>query len=436
MTTLTTNVAQNRAANANNNLSAEEISSGNIYNVSPFILKNNDIIYALFTTTTVLMIGCVATYFYDEVTIEKQLLQNGVNIEPGSTMGTNIQWWMSFFYNRTNDLDTWWHETINMLPFPPIIKMFLLFVFGFLMMFFIFVDVTLFQAPAPEQGNSEDDYTYDASMNINTSKPNTNSPLMQNGIYLLYGQKPAPVSARKVTVNYLPNTFTPSEYNIDLPGLLSFFMTFLICILIVPVLYGINTVLGYFNANVFDSLFYPIPIFILLVVTFLLCFLLFYFYFPEDGTMDMIYFLITFVFSILAAPFFIMILEIIFTCFGNSLSKTNWGWFLLISSVVLIWWFTFDNRYSIFDLNNTIQGDENNSSVLQILTVFLIALTVGWFFGLSFHFDMFSFLFTLIFAPIKYTLNTLGPIGILGLTITQIILASANANKQGKTTLG
>ena len=206
MTTLTTNVAQNRADNENKNLSAEDISAGNTYGISPFILSNNETIYALFTTTVTLMIGCIATYFYDEVTIEKQQIENGMNIQPGSTMGTNIQWWMSFVYNRTNDLDTWWHETVNMLPLPAIVKMFLLFSIGFLMIFFIFVNVTLFQAPPPEQPDNEDDYTFDSSMNINTSKPNTTSPLMQNGVYLLYGQKPAPVSARKITVNYLPNT--------------------------------------------------------------------------------------------------------------------------------------------------------------------------------------------------------------------------------------
>ena len=108
----------------------------------------------------------------------------------------------------------------------------------------------------------------------------------------------------------------------------------------------------------------------------------------------------------------------------------------MITFLVAIWLFTFIYRYSIFDLNNTIKGDENNSSVLQLLTVLLIALSVGWFFGLSFHFDVFSFLFVLIFTPIKYVLKTFGPIAILALTITQIIIASTNANKQGKTTEG
>lgn len=436
MTALTTNVAQTRASTENSKLSPDEVNSGKKFVISPFIVSNNEIIYALFTTSTVLMIGCIATYFYDEVTIENQLISNGVNMEPGSTMGTNIQWWMSFVYNRINDLDTWWHGTVNMIPIPAIIKMFFLFAIGFLIIFFIFVNVNLMQAPPAEKVNNLDDYTLDSSMNINTSKPNTNSPLMQNGMYLLYGKKPAPIRVTKVTVNYLPNTFTPSNYNINLPGLLSFFMTLLICILIVPVLYGLNSLFGYFNANFLDFLFNPIPITILLVVTFLLSFLLFYFYFPTNGTMDIIYFLITFVFAVLSAPFFIMFLEIIFTCFGNSLSKTNWGWTLSISSLILIWWFTFDNRYSIFDPNNAVKGDKDNSTVLQILTVFLIALTVGWFFALSFHFDVFSFLFALIFSPIKYVLKTFGPITILALTITQIIIASANANKQGKTTAG
>ena len=63
-------------------------------------------------------------------------------------------------------------------------------------------------------------------------------------------------------------------------------------------------------------------------------------------------------------------------------------------------------------------------------------MIIGWFFGLSFHFDMFSLLLVIMFTPVKYVLKVFAPITILGLTITQIILASKSSNQQSKVTEG
>ena len=63
-------------------------------------------------------------------------------------------------------------------------------------------------------------------------------------------------------------------------------------------------------------------------------------------------------------------------------------------------------------------------------------MTIGWFFGLSFHFDIFSFLFVFIFTPIKYIIKVIGPITILVLSIIQLVLAFDSINRTGKTTAG
>ena len=184
--------------------------------------------------------------------------------------------------------------------------------------------------------------------------------------------------------------------------------------------------------------------------------------------MIIIYFLITFVFSLLSAPVVLMFIELFaLSFFGASLTATNIGWFLFFGLIITIWTITFILSPDIFrdtniisnqardKYNNTVdtrkknpvdasnneipqmnEEKNNNSNVLQLVTVLLIAITVGWFFGLSFHFDVLTFLFILVFTPIKYVLKVFGPIAILALTITQIILASESSNLIGKTTAG
>ena len=434
MTFLTTNYAQEKAREQNEKLSQTELEQDKTVKVSPFILENNRIIYILFTTSVVLMIGSIATYFYDEVTIEKEQLSSGINIKPGSVMGTNIHWWLTFFYEKANDFDNWWHATIDMIPFPAVLKMFLLFVVGFLIAFFIFVDVRIYESPASDVKIDGNHYIKN-DIKYGTSLPNTTSPLKQDGVFLLYDkiQQPAPVRSKTVFVRYLPSTFTAYD-DINLFALLAFFFSLLLCILFIPTLYGIHLITAVTVLNPFES---PMKFSIIAIVSFLLSFLLLYFYFPAGSNMTILYLLITFVFAFLGAPIAYMILEMfMLIAFQTSISQTRWGWYILLGFLVLIWGTTFGKYAEIFNYKNMINNVETNSSVLQLFTALLIAMTVGWFFGLSFHFDALTFLFVLGFTPIKYVLKIFGPITILALTIVQIIIASDSSNRNGKTTDG
>jgi hypothetical protein len=464
MTILTNNVAQGRAKDYNAELSPADIEAKRMVVVSPSILANNQYIYVLFTTTIVLMIGCISTYFYDEVTIEKEMIASGVNVKPISTMGSNVYWWLTFFYEKANDFDTWWHSVIVMIQIPSILKMFILFAIGFLIIFFIFVDLRVLSTPPSEKNINKSDYILDKNGNPSTSLPKTTSPLIQNGVYILYGEdhkpNPTPVDKLTVYIRYLPNTFTPDAYSsINLFGLLSFFLSLLICILIIPTLYGIHSLLQSFTGlNTLSFLFSPMPVSLILIVTFLLSFLLLFFYFPAGSNMTIIYILITFVFAILSAPMALIILEL-FTLlfFQTSLTVTNIGWYLFFGLIIVTWIITFSLNSKIFNYNNMVSKyiidnssnvvynnnnridkniADNNANVLQLFTVLLIAMTVGWFFALSFHFDVFTFLFVLVFTPIKYVLKIFGPIAILVLSIIQVILASNSSNHIGKTTAG
>jgi len=425
MTILTNNAAEKNVKNHNKNLSPEKIDNEDIAVVSPYIIKNNKNIYYLFTTTIVLIIGSILTYFYDEVTIEKEKISNGMNITPGSTMGTNIHWWLSFLYDKANMLDDWWHETMEMISIPAILKMFLLYVIGFLITFFIFVDLRFLRKPSVEQTTNEKDYVN------GTSLPNTTSPLMQDGVYLLYGKDPVSKYVSNIYVRYIPNVFTQELYsNKNLYILLSLFLSLLICIFFIPILYFITNYLKIgFLLNISTFL-------IASIFTFLLCFLVLYYYFPEGSNMTLVYLLITFIFAFLSAPLLLMLLEIAILCFGYSISNTNMGWRLLCVFLLLTWGFTFGLNSNAFNINKLVNNIDTNSNLLQIFIVILISMAIGWFFGLSFHFDVFSFLFVLIFTPIKYIIKVIGPITILVLSIIQLVLAFDSVNRTGKTTAG
>lgn len=434
MTFLTTNTAQERAREHNEKLNQAQIEAGKVVEVSPFILENNRLIYILFTTSVVLMIGSIGTYFYDEVTIEKEQELGGIPIKPASVMGTNVHWWLTFFYEKANDFDNWWHETIAMIPIPAVLKMFILFVIGFLIAFFIFVDVRIYESPTSDVKINGNDYIKNDSK-YGTSLPNTRSPLKQDGVFLLYDkmQKPAPIRSKTVFVRYLPNTFTAYD-DINLFALLAFFFALLLCILFIPTLYLLHLITTLSILNPFEN---AIKFSIISIVSFLLTFLLLYFYFPAGSNMTILYLLITFVFAFLGAPIAYMLLEMfMITAFQTSISQTGWGWYILLGSLFLIWGVTFSKYAEIFNYKNMINNVETNSSVLQFFTALLIAMTVGWFFGLSFHFDALTFLFVLALTPIKYTLKVFGPIAVLALTIVQLIIATDSSNRQGKTTDG
>jgi len=314
--------------------------------------------------------------------------------------------------------------------------MFLLFVIGFLTAFFIFVDVRMYESPASDVKIDGNDYIKN-DIKYGTSLPNTTSPLKQDGVFLLYDnvQKPAPIRSKTVFVRYLPNTFTPEAYSdINLFGLLAFFFSVLLCILFIPTLYALHLITSVTALNPFES---PGKFTIIAIVSFLLSFLLLFFYFPAGSNMTILYLLITFVFAFLAAPIVFMLLEMfMMVIFQSSISQTRWGWYILLGSLFLIWGAMFGNHAEIFNYKNMINNVETNANMLQLITALLISMTVGWFFGLSFHFDTLTFLFVLVFTPIKYVIKVFGPITVLALTIVQLVLATDSSNRNGKTTDG
>jgi len=424
MTCFTNDREKNRINKLNEDLSPGDLATNPKYTVSPNIVNNTQNIYILFTTTIVLMIASISTFFYDEVTTEKEMLAKGLNLTPASVMGSNMYWWLTFFYEKAYHLDEWWHSFVEFIPVPTIMKMFVLFGVGFVIAFFIFTDVNILKIPSADPTIDPEDYVNE------TSLPNTKSPLKQNGIFLLYGKKPAPTIKPLVHVRYIQNSLTPESYsNINLFVLLIFFTSLMIS-MIVSFLLSIT--------SKFVSFFNTINSMIISILSFGISFVFLYFYFPEGSNMVLLYLLLTFVFALLASPVVLMFIEIFsLLLFGTSISQLNgWGWVMITVLFILTWVLTFNQNSKIFNSSNYINNIDTNSSVLQLFIVILIALTVGWFTGLSFHFNVFSFLFVIAFTPLKYVIKIFAPITILLLSIIQVYLASESAKINVKLTDG
>jgi hypothetical protein len=444
LSVLTDQVIEKRAKEYNDKRTTEEIEKGIRYGESELIRKNNKLLYELFTATIVLMIGSVSVFFYDAVNNEKTLIEIGAPIKPASTMGTNIHWWLSFFYDKANKIDAWWHSTIGMFELPAIYKMFALFTIGFLTVFFIFVKITFpnrdTKTTSTDLAENPNDYKNE------TSLPNTKSPLKQNGVYLIPGQKAAPSNDPIVHVRYLPDNLYPENYDkIDVFGLFVFCISFLFFLAVSGIMTAINMYVKPLNGWI--NFFVGIISFIVPFIT------LFLVYSDDSKQKDLrinkgmfmlfaILFLFTVTISILAGPVVYMVIDMFLSWSNTSISSITrgFGWLvmlLLMVTVGLIFYYEGKPASNMLSEKARTIGDlAGNSNTFQLFAAILISLTVGWFLGLSFHYNMISLLFVLAFTPMKYALKWFGPIAILVLSIYQIIIASNSANRTGKVTDG
>lgn len=435
LSVLTHRVVEQRSKEYNDKRTQEEINQGKHYDESDLLYNNNKLIYKLFTATTVLMIGCIGVFFYDAVEHEQMLIENGAPIKPASTMGTNIHWWLSFFYEKANEIDSWWHSTTDMFELPAVYKMFSLFAIGFLTVFFIFVKITF---PFRDPKTTSTDLAEDPIDYINgTSLPNTKSPLKQNGINLIPGQKAAPSNKPSIYVRYLPDNLFPDSYDKINVFVLVVFCLSLLCFLVVSgVLTAINMYVKPLNGwiNFFTG-----------IAAFIVPFMSLFFAYgkdPESGFKILaILFLFVVTISILVGPVAYMVIDMLLAWFQTSISSITYGFgwlvlLILMFVVGLIFYYEGKSATLIYNTDKTIHGLKDNSNIFQLFTAILISLTAGWFLGLSFHYNMISLLFVLVFTPMKYALKWFGPISILVLSIYQIVIASNSANRTGKVTDG
>lgn len=75
--------------------------------------------------------------------------------------------------------------------------------------------------------------------------------------------------------------------------------------------------------------------------------------------------------------------------------------------------------------------NNGNNSRIKIFVITIMSIMVGWFFALHLKFNMFTFLYESVIQPARAVLFIFAPITVLGLAITQIVIASISTKLVG-----
>ena len=173
-----------------------------------------------------------------------------------------------------------------------------------------------------------------------------------------------------------------------------------------------------------------------------------------------ILFCLCFIFSLLGTPVVFMVFELLGRILGVSFagdlksyffpnSTTNvcemgmfplgCQWRVIISVVLLaasflgllFGIFAYGTSFGKPDTQSTWMNGNGNSSQVKIFVITILSIMVGWFFALHLKFNMFSFVYESVIQPARFTLFFLAPITVLGLAITQVVIASISAKLVG-----
>jgi len=402
------------------------------FHINPNITDNYNKIKILFTTNLVLCIAIILNFFVYEGEKEGKKPQ---------IMAKNIYWWYDIIKRIIIYFDEYITKCISYIPIDGFLKMFLLFCAGFLFFFFsFFVKLTT-------------TYKDDRIMNQETQT------LISEFGYGLVGVYPS----NNFEINDFPNILVETAGPVNFAALGSFFLTFTIA-LIINCLDNILNYLGIFTENITIQS-YKLPSNtsnILLFVFSIISFIALYYgnlgsklgQTPSnDGdikssniiSQNYILFCLCFIFALLGTPAVFIVFELLFRIYpGISLgsilyNKVYKGIFnyitVTISFVIIflslllgifIYGGSFDGNKYLHWLSN-----DGNNRYIKLFVVIIMSLMVGWFFALHLKFNMFSFLYNSVIQPARIALFILAPIGVLGLSITQIVMADISSKLVG-----
>jgi hypothetical protein len=409
------------------------------YHINPDILSNYTKIKILFTTNLVLCITIIMNFF---VYTGEQYV-DPTKIEP--IMANNMYWWYKKIQNTFIWFDQLITSFISFIPIHGFLKMFFLFCGGFLFFFFSFfvkLKTTYKDADidTEERQNLINEFGYGLK-----------------GIF--------PVNNFDI-VNF-PDILVETAGPVDFAALSSFFLSVIITLILWFTILLFKNVL-FKNIpikNPFDKIKNPLPpkignglgVFFLLCITFTINFLCLYLPNAYDTSSDnnnskrYILFCLCFIFSLVGTPVVFMVFELLGRIIGISLagdlksrffpnSTTNkceggkpfdcpnrsiFSIILLIATFLgLLFGIYLNGKGSWMDHNG-------NNSRIKIFVITILSILVGWFFALHLKFNMFSFLYESVLQPARAILFILAPITVLGLSITQVVIASKSANLTG-----
>jgi hypothetical protein len=93
--------------------------------------------------------------------------------------------------------------------------------------------------------------------------------------------------------------------------------------------------------------------------------------------------------------------------------------------------FSYGTSFGKPEGQSTWMSSNGNNSQIKIFVITIMSIMVGWFFALHLKFNMFSFLYESVMQPARFVLFFFAPITVVGLAITQIVLASVSAKLIG-----
>ena len=431
------------------------------------IIDNYQKIKILFTTNIVLCITIILNFFvYEGEKTKNMEIKNAQNAQNTNIknietpMSKHIYWWHTIVKNFIKYIDDWIIRWIHFVPIHGFLKMFLLFCIGFLFFFFSFF----------------------VKLKTTYQDSNISDPYIQNLIGAFgYGLKGVYPSNNFDIVNF-PNILVETAGPVNFAGLGAFFLAFTIWIIFSfswnlfkfcggtfiigrPLISAVNNIKQKFSA--FDYI-----IILLGKLKWLFLFFLFFLplYFIALGkkndqssnnitSQNFILFVLCFVLALLGTPCIFMVFELlgricnvslandIFQLFTNPIQNCTENIFkwlthycnrsiitislLCISFFGIIFGlFIYGGNFDGKDTGHLLSNNGNNS-IIKLIIVIIMSLMVGWFFALHLKFNMFYFLYDCVMQPSRLALFTLAPIGVLALSITQVILADITSKNIG-----
>jgi len=419
--------------NSNSNNSDNNKKSDSSYKVPDIILSTNEINKKLYTTTAVLIIGTVSNYFVNQVNDE---IEKG--LPPKSTLGNNVQWWLSLIPQKIEDGEMIWQNVINSIPIDPFTRFFLLFCGGFSAFFLYFIRFF------PNYKEITDPY------------------LKNEG---LKGYK----FTTYFDIPTFPDIYNQSAGPVNFQVLVSFFFGLLMFI-IFPFL---ATIFNMRSVASFVLLENPSILTIILYVGWLLLFIITFVSgisnpvrpgVTNTGTNNLLMIIVGFLFALLGTPALFMVFEFLMRFFGQPLSRyLKRGWYNstdenIVTSFVNNAPFTSGRTFSdpynwiimfiaftFFGLWFGIMGygikdnwlnNGGNGKMIKFIMISLISMIIGWILAFSTYFNVISMLINIAIVPIKTVLFVLAPVTIVALSITQFALAEKANKVLGKTSDG
>lgn len=391
------------------------------YKVPEIILSTNEINKKLYTTTAVLIIASVSSYFVNQTNYE---IEKGY--PPKSTLGNNIQWWLSLIPQKIEDAENLWKNVLTSISIDPFIRFFFLFCGGFSAFFFSFVRIS------PIFSEITDEYIKEQ------------------------GLKGYVFSTNFDTITF-PDIYNQSAGPVNFQLLVAFFFGILMFI-IFPFL---ATIFNIKSVTSFVLLENPSILTIILYVGWLSLFILPFIHgisnpvklgVTNTNTNNLLIVIIGFLFAVLGTPVLFMVFEFLMRLFGQPLSRyLKQGWWYdikddnLLTSVINNLPFTSGRAFSdpynwimifitftffglwagimVYGIKDNWLVNGGNGKTIKFIMIFLISMITGWILAFSPYLNIISILINIALVPIKIVIFIFAPIAILALSITQFVLA-------------